>query len=76
MFDKLKREWKTAAWGSAGIALELWDTVLSSQLDLVSPVIPDEYRWVLHTAIPVGFFLLRKWKDDAALQESNSKNPV
>lgn len=67
-FEKLKREWKTFAWGVLGILLESWDTILSSQLGYVEPLVPQQYQWVLHVAIPLGFFLLRKWKDDVATQ--------
>lgn len=63
MIKKLKHEWKTVAWGLASGALELWDQVLSSQLYLVAPMVPEEHQWMVHVAIPIGFFALRQWTD-------------
>lgn len=63
MIEKLKHEWKTVAWGLASGALELWDQVLCNQLSVVEPLVPQEHQWMIHVAIPVGFFALRRWTE-------------
>lgn len=63
MLDKFLHEWKTVAWGVAGGALELWDQVLCNQMDVVAPMVPEQHQWMLHVALPVGFFALRRWTD-------------
>lgn len=66
-WQKLKYEWKTVAWAIVSIAIESWD-LASSQLGYVDPLIPDDYRWITHVAIPVGFLVLRRWK---SMSETN-----
>lgn len=61
-FEKLKHEWKTVVWGILSIALELWDVILAGQMQYVEPFIPQDKQWIIHVAVPVGFFLLRRWK--------------
>lgn len=60
MWDKLKHEYKTLAWGVASIALELEMFSDPTALDFM---IDPKYQGVVHIVIPVGFFLLRRWKD-------------
>lgn len=60
MWNKLKHEWKTLAWGAVSTALELEMYSDPTALDFL---IPEEQRGLVHVAIPVGFFLLRRWKD-------------
>lgn len=62
--QKLKREWKTFSWAILSILIEGWDTILSSQLGLVDNLIPQQYHYILHIIIPMGFLILHKWKDD------------
>lgn len=62
--NKLKKEWKTFAWGIVSVAVESWDTILSAQLGYVDPMVSQDHQWIIHVAIPLGFFILRKWKDD------------
>lgn len=61
-FEKLRHEWKTFAWGAAGLLLESYDSILAPFLQS-NPLVPDKYKWVDAIVIPVGFMLLRKWRD-------------
>jgi hypothetical protein len=61
---KLKREWKTAAVGAAGVVVEGYDAlVYSGSLDLPA-LVPEEHRAWVSPAILVLMLLLRKWKDN------------
>jgi hypothetical protein len=66
MWAKLKREWKTAAWGIASTVLELSLLVDPTLLD---PFIDPKYHGLVHFAIPAGFLLLRRWKDAQPVPE-------
>lgn len=63
-WDKLKREWKTFAWGCLSLVVECWDQILYAQLGLVDPMVDPNYQWIVHMVIPAGFFILRKWVDE------------
>lgn len=60
MWNKLKHEWKTLAWGTASLAVEVEIYMDPTILD---PFVSDEYKGLVHIAVPTGFFLLRRWKD-------------
>jgi hypothetical protein len=62
MLEKLKAEWKTAAWGAVCIAIEVYDSFLSSYF-MSYPLMPEKYKWVDALVIPIGFLLLRRWRD-------------
>lgn len=63
MWDKLKHEWKTFAWGIVGTLLEVWDQVLVGVLPELGNIVPPQYQWIVHVVVPTGFLLLRRWKD-------------
>ena len=62
-WEKLKREWKTAAVAISGIIVEIYDAlIVSGQVEL-PPLFPEHYRpWVGPMTL-VLMLLLRKWKD-------------
>lgn len=61
-WEKLKHEWKTFAWAIVSILIEGWDLVVAGQLGYVDPLVPAQYQWITHVAIPFGFLILRRWK--------------
>jgi hypothetical protein len=63
MWSKLKREWKTFAWGIASSLVTLYDAIVLSGVD-IGPAIPEQYRPFVMVAIPFGFFFLRKWTEE------------
>jgi len=62
-WQKLKREWKTAAVAVVGALIEIYDALIVTGQVQLPPLFPEHYRpWVGPTAL-VLMLLLRKWKD-------------
>ena len=61
MFEKLKREWKTAALAVATTLVGIWDAGASAY-DW-SPVVPDKWKPYLPLFLGLGFIALRRWTD-------------
>lgn len=63
MWQKLKREWKTAALAISGIILMVYDgTVATGMVDLPS-LFPEEYRPWVGPGFLIGMLLLRRWRE-------------
>lgn len=60
MWEKLKHEWKTLAWAVASIILEI---EVYTDPTILDPWLDEQYRGLMHITIPVGFLLLRRWRD-------------
>jgi hypothetical protein len=64
-FQKLKREWKTAAVAVVGTLIEIYDALIVTGMIDLPKLFPDEVRpWVAPSTL-VLMLLLRKWKDNA-----------
>jgi uncharacterized protein involved in cysteine biosynthesis len=53
--QKLRREWKTFAWGLISL--------IGTGVNFIVPFIPSEYQGFVAFVIPAGFFMLRQWVD-------------
>ncbi len=60
MWQKLKHEWKTAAWALTALLVEVEVFMDPTVLD---PFLDEQYRGLVHISVPIGFLMLRRWKD-------------
>ena len=59
MWEKLKHEWKTAAWAVVTFGAEASWYIDPTLLD---PLIDPKYHGLVHMVVPLGFLVLRQWK--------------
>jgi hypothetical protein len=67
-FQKLKREWKTFAWAVASTILEVQ---IYLNPDVLVQWLGEQYSGLVHMLVPIGFLLLRKWKDSVETPNSD-----
>lgn len=59
-WDKLRHEWKTAAFGFLAFAVGIWDAGASAYD--YTPLFPDKYKPYAQIGIPLLFLILRRWR--------------
>lgn len=70
MWDKLKREWKTAAFAVVSVLVSLWDAGASTYD--YTPLVPDKYKPYVPVLVPLFFLILRRWRPPCSERSSDS----
>jgi hypothetical protein len=74
VFQKLRREWKTFAWGLLCLSIDLYDLLVQSGVDFPALFPPEHQPWIRIVQIS-GFFLLRRWRDHVEPIQLQSNPP-